>query len=37
MSRNALKALAAAIHDWHPPAISEDILCGDMPGDKVQI
>ncbi len=37
MSRNALKALAATIHDWHPPAISEDILCGDMPGDKVQI
>ena len=37
MSRNALKALAATIHDWRPPAISEDILCGDMPGDKVQI
>lgn len=37
MSRNALKALTATIHDWHPPAISEDILCGDMPGDKAQI
>lgn len=37
MSVNALRELAATIHDWHSPAISEDIPCGDMPGDKVQI
>lgn len=37
MNINALCTLARAIDTWTPPVITEEILHGDMPGDKVQI
>lgn len=37
MEHTAIKRAAAALPQWTPPALGDDIPHGDMPGDKVEI